>query len=88
MLKRLLTYSLSPCLTSTGHLVRHPPLPFPPPLLLVNNVTSAVTGNLRKHIFFCPKIPCTNVHCLTPSPLNIQLMLSRGKVNTSTAPKP
>ena len=31
-------------------------------------------------------MPRTNVHSLTPSPLNVQLTLSGGKVNMSTAP--
>ena len=30
-------------------------------------------------------MPRTNVHSLTPSPLNVQLTLSGGKVNMSTA---
>ena len=37
-------------------------------------------------VCFCPKMPRTNVHCLTPSPVNVQLTLSEGKVNMSTAP--
>jgi len=32
------------------------------------------------------KMPCTYVHCLTPSPPNVQLMLSGGRVNMLTAP--
>ena len=36
-------------------------------------------------LHFCPKIPHTNVHCLTLFPINAQLTLSRGKVNMLTA---
>ena len=37
-------------------------------------------------VCFCPKMPLTNVQCLTFFPINTQLTLSRGKVNMLTAP--
>ena len=37
-------------------------------------------------LHFCPKIPRTNIHCLTLFPINAQLTLSRGKVNNVNGP--
>ena len=38
-------------------------------------------------VYFCPKMFHTNIRCLSPSPLNAQLRLSRRKVNMLTARK-
>ena len=42
---------------------------------------------MKMHQFaFVQKMPHTYAHCITPYPLNVQLMLRGGKVNMSMAP--
>ena len=51
---------------------------------LLTNVMSAAPHIITSGCF-CPKMPRTNVHCLTLSHLNVQLTLIEGNVNVSTA---
>ena len=44
---------------------------------LLTNVTSAAP-HIITSVCFCPKMPRTNVHCLTLSHLNVQLTLMEG----------